>query len=297
MSRCTRSPAELSALPYVEGILPADEAERFEEHYFDCPVCLEHLQTLQAMRAGMAKLSAEPAQAPSRKNMLSWPRMTWAIGSIGSIAAALLLIGFVYQSMSRSHGEPAVAQSAPAPATTPAASPNSAADSAAKTPTPAEPAQASAASLADLALPAFVAPTLRGDESDPQFENGMKSYSAGKCAGAISTLAQVPAQGRDALAAQFYRGVCQMHSRDLSAAQLTLRAVADAGDSPQQESAYYYLAQIALAQNDAPGAHKLLARTIALKGDLERPAKAEDRKLVKLLNADDKATTGKLKLK
>ncbi len=109
MSRCTGSPAELSALPYVEGVLPDDEAERFEEHYFDCPVCLEHLQTLQAMRAGMAKLSAEPAQAPSRKNMLSWPRMTWAIGSIGSIAAALLLIGFVYQSMSRSHGEPAVA--------------------------------------------------------------------------------------------------------------------------------------------------------------------------------------------
>lgn len=288
MSRCTGSPAELSALHYVEGVLPDDEAERFEEHYFECPVCLEHLQTLQAMRSGMAKLSAEPARVPPRGNLLGWPTLTWAIGSL---AAALLLIGFVYRSMSRSQSGPGVATSVPSPAATSAVAPSAPAASEGSTAARAQSAAARASSLADLALPAFVAPTLRGDESDPQFENGMKSYSAGKCAAAISTLAQVPAGSRDALAAQFYRGTCQMHSRDLIAAKAALQTVADAGDSPEQESAYYYLAQIELARNNAPSAHQLLVRTIALKGDLERRAKAEDLKLVEILNADRPAAT------
>jgi anti-sigma factor RsiW len=39
MRACTGAPAELHALQYVEGTLPEFEVERFEEHYFDCPVC------------------------------------------------------------------------------------------------------------------------------------------------------------------------------------------------------------------------------------------------------------------
>jgi len=44
------------------------------------------------------------------------------------------------------------------------------------------------------------------------------------------------------------------------------------GDSPQQEAALYYLAQIALVHNDPTTARHYLARTIALRGDFERRA-------------------------
>ena len=51
----------------------------------------------------------------------------------------------------------------------------------------------------------------------------------------------------DALSAQFYSGVCQMKLNQLDAAAATLGQVAGKGDSPQQEAALYYLAQIASA--------------------------------------------------
>jgi hypothetical protein len=51
--------------------------------------------------------------------------------------------------------------------------------------------------------------------------------------------------------------------------------VGDAGDSPQQEAAFYYLAQIALADNDATAARHYLSQTISLHGDFEKRAHAE----------------------
>lgn len=61
----------------------------------------------------------------------------------------------------------------------------------------------------------------------------------------------------------------------MSSATGTLHAVAGAGDSPQQEAALYYLAQLALAREDGPAARKYLKQTIALRGDFEKRARAE----------------------
>jgi len=66
-----------------------------------------------------------------------------------------------------------------------------------------------------------------------------------------------------------------MKDSNLPAATKTLRSVADAGDSPQQEAALYYLAQVALAGNDATTARHFLARTISLHGDFEGRARAQ----------------------
>jgi len=61
-----------------------------------------------------------------------------------------------------------------------------------------------------------------------------------------------------------------MHDGDLDALPKPFAALR-CGDSPQQEAALYYLAQIAWYTTTHYGA-PLLARTIALRGDFERRA-------------------------
>ena len=68
MSHCTGAPAEQWLEQYVAGTLPDPEAQAFEEHYFDCPVCLAQLQALQA--AAM-QLRRNPAKIPAR--VIAWP--------------------------------------------------------------------------------------------------------------------------------------------------------------------------------------------------------------------------------
>jgi hypothetical protein len=118
-------------------------------------------------------------------------------------------------------------------------------------------------------------PNLRGQNGDPHFTAGMKAYMRQDCPSALKALSQVPVQDEDSLAGQFYIGVCQMHLNDLKAATATLERVANAGDSPQQEAAFYYLAQIALERNDATNGRHYLTRTISLHGDFEHRARTE----------------------
>jgi hypothetical protein len=103
----------------------------------------------------------------------------------------------------------------------------------------------------------------------------MKAYSQGDCPGAERSLSQVGPPDADSLAATFYAGLCLMHEQKLSAAHDKLLQVAGAGDSPEQEAALYYLAQVALARNDAAAARPFLERTVSLHGDFERRARAE----------------------
>jgi len=133
--------------------------------------------------------------------------------------------------------------------------------------------------LADLTLPAYQTANLRGTEEESAFDNGMKAYANGDCSQAIATLSKIETSDNNALAAYFYTGVCQMHEKDFSAAIVSLRRVSDAGDSPQQEAALYYLTQIALAKNDSASARQYLDHTISLRGDFQRRAQAELAKL------------------
>jgi uncharacterized protein HemY len=103
----------------------------------------------------------------------------------------------------------------------------------------------------------------------------MKAYARKDCPSAVRDLAQVPANDEDSLAARFFNGVCQMRDGDLGAASRSLESVANAGDSPQQEAALYYLAQVALERNDADAARRYLAHTVSLHGDFESRARAE----------------------
>jgi hypothetical protein len=107
----------------------------------------------------------------------------------------------------------------------------------------------------------------------------MEAYTRGDCRSAEKLLAQVPSQDDHALAAAFYAGACEMKLGDRSAATSRLQQVADAGDSPQQEAAFYYLAQLSLSGGDSAAAGRYLGRTIALRGDFEQRARIELEKL------------------
>jgi hypothetical protein len=271
MTICNGAPAEHFALGYVEGTLPEVEAERFEEHYFDCPVCLKHLQTIQTMAQSLAQQSVATIEQPRLKMPIAWPVWAW---SGGAVAALLLVSIFTYKSLEPKLAQPTVAQSE--------------LKSLPQAATSSQPVRASAAAvhlsqLADLTLPVYVVPNLRGDGSDANFETGMREYAAGNCQDAIVTLRQVAEQSAEAHAAEFYSGACQMRLGDFPAATRGLRKIADSGDSPQQEAALYILAQIALAGNDPVAAHMYLERTIALRGDLEQRARQQDRQVAELI--------------
>jgi TolA-binding protein len=185
------------------------------------------------------------------------------------VLAATLIVGLITFRMVGHVGQPAGNVAVTAPSARQASPKQSQPNQA--------PAQAAVqiAELADLRLPAYHAPELRGEQEDTAFERGMKKYVAGDCAGAAKTLAQVDQDGPDGLAARFYTGVCRMNTGDLSGAASALHRVASGGDSPYQESAYYYLAQIALAQANAAEARRDLNDVVSLRGDLEHQARRQ----------------------
>jgi len=260
MTPCTGIPAERCVEPYLQGTLPENEARSFEEHYFDCPVCLAQVEALQIATRTLAR---EPLPPPRR--VMAWP-MRYAAAA--AIAAALLLgiVGFLHLRATHSAtAQPMAAQRgvmAPQPQPAPLMP-------------QAEPPSNTLASLADLSLPAYQAEHLRGAEDSAKFTEGMSAYSRHDCPLAVKLLAKVPTEARFSAAAQFYTGVCQMHLGHREVAASRLGHIAAAGDSPQQEAALYYLGQLALAQDDAAAAKRDLSLAVSLHGDFERRARAE----------------------
>jgi predicted Zn-dependent protease len=136
------------------------------------------------------------------------------------------------------------------------------------------------ASLADVRLPGYEQPQLRGEEpvnSDHlEFSTAMQAYLQGDCARAIESLAKVPATATDGIAAKLYSGLCQFQGRELDRAQASFADVVAAGDTPELETAEYFQAQTLLLLGDAAGAKNWLNRTIALHGDYEERAQKQE---------------------
>ena len=267
MTQCTGTPAEQWLEAYMQGTLPEAKAQKFEQHYFDCPVCLARVERLEAVARQLGRRPMKERKPPIAWPVLGWAGLAWPVRAFAlSAIAALLVIGFFGVRRFNRPSEPngALARAVPLPQPAPHSQP-----------APPTLAALAVSRLADLTLPAFQANNLRGSSVDTHFEAGMNAYATGNCAVAVKDLSQVAPQDEDALAASFYSGICRMHMGDLPAASATLRKVAGAGESAQQEAALYYLAQIALSGNDAVTARRYLSRTIALHGDFERRASVE----------------------
>lgn len=69
---------------YLAGQLSADEAASFEEHYLDCPDCLDQLEAARSLRRGLATVAAEDAARSPRND----PR--WLLLAAAALLLALL---------------------------------------------------------------------------------------------------------------------------------------------------------------------------------------------------------------
>jgi anti-sigma factor RsiW len=265
MTSCSGVPADQYLEDYLQGTLPENDAATFEDHYFACPVCLAQVETLQAVQR---QLRTQPRQVVRKP--IAWPiRFTM----VAAIAATLIAVAFTFYAK-RQPAQPTVATGSQPPAIQ--GQPQQPGPAGPSVPTaPTSAAKGAVSQLADLTLPAFRLPNLRGQSANPLFDSGMKAYVSQDCPRALRYLSQVPAPDEASTAAHFYSGVCQMHEGNMPAASRSLRGVANAGDSPQQEAALYYLAQISLAGNDSDAAQRYLSRTAALHGDFERRARAQ----------------------
>lgn len=84
---------------YVMGKLPAQESERFEEHFLDCPQCIDRVQTTSSFRQGLRAWAAQQVTSAERPPAQSWqapfwqriPGNVWALTTCGLLLAILLI--------------------------------------------------------------------------------------------------------------------------------------------------------------------------------------------------------------
>jgi tetratricopeptide (TPR) repeat protein len=275
---CSGGPAEAYAERYLAGDLPEMDSERFEEHFLACANCHDWLLGLQDVKEELRRRPMPvvvAAPKPVRQGFFTRPVRIVALGSL----AAALAVGVIFTGISIRRNSFTVISEAPQP-DRPAVGQTASGDR------PAAPAAAQTedlSSLADLRMPAYREPMLRGAESASaahrEFLDGMDSYQKGDCDAAVSHLAMVPASASDGLQAELFLGLCHLQRKDWIEAQASLEKVVHSGDTPQLETAEYFLAQAMLEQGDLASARTHLAKTIALHGDYEEKASAQLRRL------------------
>jgi anti-sigma factor RsiW len=85
----------LTAERYVLGRLTEEERHRFEEHFLDCPRCLEAIEAAEWMREGLKSASAG-ASAPSAENVTPFrPRERRTRPLVTLLAAACVGLAFL----------------------------------------------------------------------------------------------------------------------------------------------------------------------------------------------------------
>jgi len=104
---------------YVTRRLTAEEAEQFEEHFVDCPQCIDRLQTTRDISQGVRLIVAERAtmaegegeqQAP--RFFVRWfSRRTWAFTACGLLLLSVLILTVAVVQILRLRHEAAQAKS------------------------------------------------------------------------------------------------------------------------------------------------------------------------------------------
>ena len=78
---------------YLLGRLPAEDAEGFEQHYLDCPACLERLETVQTLLDSLRRGAVEDAVGRLRAGVVVslWRRLQRVPGGAVLLASAAVL--------------------------------------------------------------------------------------------------------------------------------------------------------------------------------------------------------------
>jgi hypothetical protein len=80
---------------YVMGTLPADEAERFENHYLSCPECLDRLELAESVQRGFKRMAGQDvakAAAVQQLAVVAWLARLGRMRQLGVLLAALLVV-------------------------------------------------------------------------------------------------------------------------------------------------------------------------------------------------------------
>ena len=104
---------------YLLGRLTAGERAEFEEHYLDCPVCLERLETIEGLRAGLKELPRRPAASKTAgaPGTVALFRRPLAAALLAACLALAALPGVLFLGRARrSEGELAAARAVAAEA-------------------------------------------------------------------------------------------------------------------------------------------------------------------------------------
>jgi methionine-rich copper-binding protein CopC len=78
---------------YLMGKLSTDETARFEEHFVDCPACLDSLEATERFRTALKPVAGEsagPAILPAGPK--AWPRSAWLVAAAMVLAAGVSLV-------------------------------------------------------------------------------------------------------------------------------------------------------------------------------------------------------------
>src|SRR5258707_325647 len=79
---------------YLSGGLPPDEREALEEHFIDCPSCLEALEGADELQRGLRAMAAQDALTDRfEPNRRSWRARTMIVSAAGIAAAIVIAIG------------------------------------------------------------------------------------------------------------------------------------------------------------------------------------------------------------
>jgi hypothetical protein len=79
---------------YVMGTLPADEAERFENHYLSCPECLDRLELTESVQRGFKRMAGQDAAqlaAAHQLAVVAWLARLGRMRQLMVLLAVLLL--------------------------------------------------------------------------------------------------------------------------------------------------------------------------------------------------------------
>jgi Putative zinc-finger len=232
---------------YLTGLLPDEQQQAFEEHYFGCAECFARLEAMRAIQT-----AARTVKPRSRSR---W----WMPGALGLAAALALAVGlWFWWSGARTPRPAPVARS--------------------------EQPSDRLVLLARFDPPSWSPVTLRGGgpAQSSSFRAAMKTYQAGNYAAAAEQLETVVARQPSLTEARFYLGISSIMSGNRTAGIDQLRHVVAEGDTPWLEQARFYLAKALIGSGDLAGATSQLEQVVAIRGDFA----GESQKLLAALRTE-----------
>ena len=219
---------------YSAGELSEQEAEAFEQHFFECDRCHEALQDHAAVRAALA---SAPRKVLSRAKRFGRDINPWWL-----LAAAMLVLGLGL-----------VLWIAPWSGT---------------------PSNQTLVAASMVEAPPYEPRTLRSveGEGELQFKKSMVAYQQGDFAQAIPGLEAAVELEPDLAKAHFYLGACYLLEDEPDKAIDSLSRIAEMGDSQYREWAHFYRAKAHLRGGDIETARKDLSDVISMEGELQSQA-------------------------